>query len=336
MPYQVSYYLLEIGVSMKKKTKLISIFVILPVLLVVVFVLSLKFDGGGKQEPTTEKQSVYSDEEISNMLLAEYNKSQAALAQAEQSTEEVKDLTPEDEEYDDMIGDAKEDAPDIVTSDEELSAEDEAIIAAAEQEARTSSSAFNYNGIEVVSSMNQVDLSGGLVLSLTDAEIAAAHPLFLQYDPRWATFPYGTGTMKSSACGPTCFAMVITALTNISNASPPMIASYSMNHNYYVPGAGTAHGLFLNGCSDFGLYCNEISNDEATMKAAIDRGEMLVLSVHYGNFTHSGAGHFIVIYGYNENGFMVNDPASYDRSCRYWPYGVFSGDINKIYSLGRL
>ena len=43
---------------MKKKTKLIGIFVILPVLLVVVFVLSLKFDGSGKQEPTTEKQSV--------------------------------------------------------------------------------------------------------------------------------------------------------------------------------------------------------------------------------------------------------------------------------------
>ena len=72
--FEESFY--KSGVSMKKKTKLIGIFVILPVLLVVVFVLSLKFDGSGKQEPTTEKQSVYSDEEISNMLLAEYNKSQ--------------------------------------------------------------------------------------------------------------------------------------------------------------------------------------------------------------------------------------------------------------------
>lgn len=72
------------------------------------------------------------------------------------------------------------------------------------------------------------------------------------------------------------------------------------------------------------------------MKAAIDRGEMMVLSVHYGNFTHSGAGHFIVIYGYNENGFMVNDPGSYERSCKYWPYNVICGDINRIYALGKL
>ena len=72
------------------------------------------------------------------------------------------------------------------------------------------------------------------------------------------------------------------------------------------------------------------------MMAAIDRGEMLILSVHYGNFTHSGAGHFIVIYGYNANGFMVNDPGSYERSCKYWPYSVISGDINKIYALGKL
>ncbi len=320
---------------MSTKKKVILIFVVLPVLLVAVFVVSLVWDGqiGKHEEPTTESQ-ISKEEEINQMLLAEYQKSQSTREVLEVTTE-IPELAPDDEEYDDMIGDAEEDAPDV-TYDGDLSDEEEAIIAAAEEEAWKNNNAINYNGIEVVSSMNQVSFDGDYVLTLTEAELAADHPLFLQYDSRWASYPYGTGTMKSSACGPTCFAMVITALTDITNASPPLVATYSMNHNYYVKGAGTSHALFTQGCSDFGLYCNEISNNEAEMKAHIDNGEMLVLSVHYGNFTHSGAGHFIVIYGYNENGFMVNDPGSYERSCKYWPYDVFSGDINRIYSLGKL
>ncbi len=321
---------------MSGKKKIILTFVILPVLLLAAFAVSILWDArqSGEEEETTES-ALSRDEEINQMLLAEYQKSQSTR-QFQEATTEVVDLTPEDEEYDDMIGSAEEDAPELQDYDADLSDEDEEIIAAAEKEARKNNNAINYNGIEVVSSMNQVATNGEWVLNLTEAELAADHPLLLQYDSRWATFPYGTGTMKSSACGPTSFAMVITALTDITNASPPMVATYSMNHNYYVTGCGTSHALFTVGCSDFGLYCNEIGVDEYQMKAAIDRGEMLVLSVHYGNFTHSGAGHFIVIYGYNENGFMVNDPGSYERSCKYWPYDVIAGDINKIYALGKL
>ena len=47
-------------------------------------------------------------------------------------------------------------------------------------------------------------------------------------------------------------------------------------------------------------------------------------------------GHWITIYGYDDNGFMVNDPGSYDRSCQYCPYSVISGDIERIYALGSL
>ncbi|MCR5543750.1 MAG: C39 family peptidase [Eubacterium sp.] len=320
---------------MSNKLKYILIFVALPVTLVLVFFLSMVLEekkAAKEAKDTASETSAISEEErINQMLLAEYQKSQTTRQQVEISTE-TQELTPEDNEFDDMIDET--DASEVAApSEDDLSEEDEAIIKAAEEENR-SNNGLNYNGIQIVTGMNMGAATDGFVLTLTDAELAAPHPLFLQYDPRWAGFPYGMGTMKSSACGPTCFAMVITALTNITNASPPMVATYSMNHNYYVPGAGTAHGLFLQGASDFGLYCMEISNNEAEMKAHIDNGEMLVLSVHYGNFTHSGAGHFIVIYGYNDNGFMVNDPASYERSTRYWPYSVFSGDINKIYALG--
>ena len=322
---------------MSKKLKLICIFIGFPIVMMAALFLSLYFGEKNKstEEETTESRR--SEEEINQMLLAEYQKSQSTRQEIEYVTEAAT-LAPTDEEYDDMIGDAEMDSQEAMAAfaENDLSEDEEAIIAQAEKDAKEKRAASNYNGILVVSSMNKTAPVDGFDVNLTAEELAAEHPLFLQYDPRWAGYPYGTGTMKSSACGPTSFAMCITALTNITNASPPLVATYSMNHGYYVPGAGTAHSLFLNGCSDFGLYCHEISNTEAEMMAAIDRGEMLILSVHYGNFTHSGAGHFIVIYGYNANGFMVNDPGSYERSCKYWPYSVISGDVNKIYALGKL
>jgi len=323
---------------MNEKKKKLLIFVLMPIVMIIVVVLSLfvesKNNEKAKEQMASEEATLSKEEQIEQMLLAEYQKSQSTREFVEQNAQQIQEPTVGDEEYDDMIGNAEDDAPEIV--DVGLSADDEAIIAQAEKEAWASQNSINYNGINVTCSMNTVQTNGEWVLTLTDAELSAAHPLLLQYDSRWATYPYGTGTMKSSACGPTCFAMVITSLTNITNASPPLVATYSMSKNYYVTGVGTSHALFTVGCSDFGLYCNEVSVNEAEMKSHLDNGEMLVLSVHYGNFTHSGSGHFIVIYGYNENGFMVNDPGSYERSCKYWTYDVIAGDINKIYALGKL
>ena len=189
-----------------------------------------------QEEATTEAGR--SDEEINQMLLEEYQKSQSTREVVEFSTEAPM-LAPNDAEYDDMIGDAEMDSQEAMAAfaENDLSEDEEAIIAQAEKDAKEKRAASNYNGILVVSSMNKTAPVDGFDVNLTAEELAAEHPLFLQYDPRWAGYPYGTGTMKSSACGPTSFAMCITALTNITNASPPLVATYSMNHGHYVPGA---------------------------------------------------------------------------------------------------
>ncbi|SNU05307.1 Peptidase_C39 like family protein [Lachnospiraceae bacterium] len=326
---------------MNKKTKYILIFAVLPVALVTVFFLSMYLDEKKRssEEASTESSTteMSREERINAMLLEEYQKSQSTREFVEETTE-APVLSKDDAEYDDMIDGT--DSSDVsggseVYGEDELSAEDEALIASLEEEARKNSySAIDYNGISIVTGMNQVALNGQYVLGLTDAELNAPHPLFLQYDPRWAAYPYGLGTMQSSACGPTSLSMVITGLTNISNASPPMVATYSMNHGHYVPNQGTAHTLFTSGAPDFGLYCSKVSVTETDMKAHLDNGEMLILAMHYGNFTHSAAGHFIVVYGYNQNGFMVNDPGSYERSTKYWPFSVFGNEADNIYGFG--
>ena len=65
----------------------------------------------------------------------------------------------------------------------------------------------------------------------------------------------------------------------------------------------------------------------------LDSGEMLILAMHAGHFT--SAGHFIVVYGYNNQGFMVNDPGSFDRSTMYWSYDIIGSEVDNIYALGK-
>jgi hypothetical protein len=314
---------------MGDKKKIIFTFIVLPVVLIIGLAVSLLMNRKADDEETTAVSDFSKDEKINQLLLEEYKKSQATREYLEYSTEEAPvDLTPDDPEYDSMIDFSG------VNFSSDLTDSEEAQIAAAEKASWQENSSFiSSSGISIVTSMGQIDASGQWVLNLTEDEIQADHPLLLQYDPRWATFPYGSGTMKSSACGPTSFSMVITGLTHAQNASPPVIATYSASRGYYVSGVGTAHDLFLQGASDFGLYCNRISNNEAEVKMHLDSGEMLILAMHAGHFT--SAGHFIVVYGYNNQGFMVNDPGSFDRSTMYWSYDIIGSEVDNIYALGK-
>ena len=76
----------------------------------------------------------------------------------------------------------------------------------------------------------------------------------------------------------------------------------------------------------------EIGAEETAMKAELDAGRFLICAMKKGDFT--AAGHFIVVYGYDESGFLVNDPNCVARSRRTWPFGQLQGQIRAIWSLG--
>ena len=91
--------------------------------------------------------------------------------------------------------------------------------------------------------------------------------------------------------------------------------------------------MLYRGCKEANLkvmYPRLVNHKSKYVYATNDLVEAIIYSVKGGNFNYTN------IYGYDDNGFMVNDPGSYDRSCQYWPYGVISGDIEKIYALGSL
>lgn len=174
---------------------------------------------------------------------------------------------------------------------------------------------------------------GSVTGGFTDQEQPEDHPLFLQFDPRWGYMPYGTrGTVGSSGCGPTCLSMAIFYLTGDRTCTPAVISQYSLDNEYYVEGVGTAWTLLTDYPAEFGLTSFQIQLREAKLKAELDKGRYLICSVRPGDFT--SAGHFILIYGYDENGFKINDPKCVYRSRLSWTYEQIRDDIKATWSVG--
>lgn len=158
-------------------------------------------------------------------------------------------------------------------------------------------------------------------------------PLFLQWDFRWGYEPYGkTSNIGLAGCGPTCLSMVLYYLTGDETLTPDKIAAYSMENGYFVEGTGTAWSLMEDMPPMYGVRAAGISASESGMKAALDRGQVLICAMGPGDFT--AAGHFVVIYGYDEDGFMVNDPNCVARSLRSWSFDELKGQMRKLWSYG--
>lgn len=169
---------------------------------------------------------------------------------------------------------------------------------------------------------------------ISDEEKAAEHPLFLQWDARWGYVSYGDDNIGLSGCGPACLSMVIFSLTRNESATPDAIAGYSMNMGYYEYGAGTSWNLMTDAAAQYGVMAEGLALSEGIMKEHLDNGHMIICSMGPGDFTTTG--HFIVIYGYDQDGFLVNDPYSRIRSNKTWDYDTISGQIRGmwVYSVG--
>lgn len=164
----------------------------------------------------------------------------------------------------------------------------------------------------------------------TEEEIQQEFPLFLQWDKRWGYVSYGGSMIGLSGCGPTCLSMTLTALTRRTDLTPADVARFSEEHGYYVEGSGTAWSLMTEGASALGLSARELSLDETVMKNALDNGRPIICSMGAGDFTTQG--HFILIYGYDTDGFLVNDPNCIYRSNQSWSFERLRGQIKNLWS----
>ncbi len=165
---------------------------------------------------------------------------------------------------------------------------------------------------------------------LTEQEKEQDYPLFLQWDPRWGYVDYGDGSNVGLAgCGPTCLSMALYYLTGDESLTPDEIADYSMENGYYMYGTGTAWALLEDVPPLHGISAGKLTIDEMAMETALDQGSILIASMGSGDFTVNG--HFIVIYGYDKEGFMVNDPNCVARSRQHWSFDRLESQIKCLW-----
>lgn len=149
---------------------------------------------------------------------------------------------------------------------------------------------------------------------------------YSQIDPRWKNKMYSsTGnssqTMGSSACGPTCSAMVVSSIKG--TITPPEMADLYVKYGFRSANNGTYWSAFRWTADVFDIDYKEVQrlNDVCDL---LEENYMVISACGNGLFTTGG--HFILIYGYEDtNGNGQCD--SGDRLKIYDPY-LYSGKFN--------
>ena len=156
-------------------------------------------------------------------------------------------------------------------------------------------------------------------------------PLFLQWDTMWGYEKYGSGRIAQTGCGPTCLAMAGYYLTGDDRFNPKDIADFSAENGYYASGYGSSWTLISEGAGKLGLNAKELPLVKKKMVDAVEAGHPVILALGKGSFTSSG--HYIVLTGWEENAFRVNDPNSRIRSEKLWTYEELESQIRNIWEI---
>lgn len=172
----------------------------------------------------------------------------------------------------------------------------------------------------------------GQEISLEEDFVSGQVPLLMQWDLRWGYEPLGESIIGLAGCGPTCLSMAYVYLTEDLEGNPREMARFCQEEGYYLK-EGTSWELWTAGVSRLGLSGEELPLDEGRMKGALGEGKLIVCSMRPGDFTTTG--HYILIRGWDENGFYVNDPNHAGNSARQWTYETLKGQIKNLWSLGR-
>ena len=167
-------------------------------------------------------------------------------------------------------------------------------------------------------------------IDITDVYKPGEVPLLMQWDQRWGYNSYGEDMIGVAGCGPACMTMAYLYLTGDTSMNPRRMAEYAYNSGFYSE-AGTSWSFFTEGAAGLGLSGSEIPLSETEMKNTLDNGGLIVCSMRPGDFTTTG--HFILLRGYDANGFYVNDPNSRKNSEKQWDYDTLSPQIKCLWRL---
>ena len=136
---------------------------------------------------------------------------------------------------------------------------------------------------------------------------------YSQADSRWANKLYTSTnntsqTMKSSGCGPTAAAIVVSS--SIGNILPPVMADLFVENGFRTPNNGTSWSAFPFIANYFAFNNYEYTTDINTALSYLRKGYYIIASCGNGLFTTNG--HYIVLVGINNNTLSIYDTYMYN------------------------
>ena len=168
-------------------------------------------------------------------------------------------------------------------------------------------------------------------INLSKEAAAQEVPLLIQWDERWGYRSYGSEYIGTAGSGPTCLAMIALYLLDDPTFSPGYVSEVAVAQGYCQQDGQTDTAFIGEGSEYFGLSATGCAANEADMKAALDAGHPLIAMVGEGGFTATSQ--YIVIVGYDEKGFNVNDPNSRDNSARTWTFDELKPQLDAMWEV---
>lgn len=161
-----------------------------------------------------------------------------------------------------------------------------------------------------------------------NAKAADPNKPFTNYYQYNYSQPYSQGTIKTSGCGPTSLAMV---LTNLLDREVSPVETAAKGNGKYTCSKGTTWNYFGDMAKQYGVNCQQMNISSENIVTQLQQGKKLILSMGPGHFTKGG--HFIVARGLDSNGkVVVSDPASESRSNQTWDAGLIASEGKQIWA----
>ena len=135
-----------------------------------------------------------------------------------------------------------------------------------------------------------------------------------QGEEPWASLPYGGSNIRSSGCGPTALAIVISTLTGEA-VTPELTGRFAISGGHYVKGKGTSHAFPAAAAVHWGLSVVRVKRERMNeVVKGLKEGKMAVV-ICAENTISGSSGHYIVLTGVTESGYLIiADPGSRTRT----------------------
>lgn len=179
-------------------------------------------------------------------------------------------------------------------------------------------------------------------MSLTDAELnSGTIPNFYMDDYRWRYETIGGRYIFSGGCAVVSMSMVYIGLTGDGYYDPVRISRVAEELDASGFMGGVRNSEIGKICEAIGLKYNSYnfdpdeggsgSPDEKQMKEILDKGHPLIINMKGDTF----GSHAMVLRGYDESGFILNDPASPERSARTWTFDEIAPEMLRYWEVWR-